>query len=98
MSKILVNSVEPTQSGGNVDLIGFRFLEKLLGDSTFRKDWTPLTHYNLKDVVIATSGIYRCITDHTSGASFVATNWEPLYLETLQTVVSDYTAMALALS
>lgn len=97
MSKVLVNSVEPTQSGGTVDLIGFRFLEKLLGDSTFRKDWLPLTAYNLKDVVISADGIYRCVTAHTSGVSFVATNWEPLYLETLQTVVSDYTAIAIAL-
>lgn len=97
MSTVLVDNIAPTTPSGHVDLKGFRFLELLLGSSTFRGDWLALTTYALKDIVISSDQIYRCTVAHTSGATFESSNWEKVYLETYATVASDYTAIAIAL-
>ena len=41
-----------------------------------RGAWGVATAYEVDDVVVNAGAVYRCVTAHTSGVSFVSINWE----------------------
>lgn len=76
MSTIKVNQIQPTTESGSLEILGFRFLEKLLGDIKYKSDWSVGATYLVKDVVIYNNLIYRCKTNHTSTSTFDLTKWD----------------------
>lgn len=76
MSRIQVDQIEPKGSSTQLEIIGFRFLEKLLGDIRYRKDWEPDAVYLERDVVIYNDAVYRCNENHISGVTFDPLLWD----------------------
>lgn len=75
MSQLKVREIAPPSTSEFVEIMNFRFLETLLGNVKYRKDWQTNEVYNLDDVIIQSSLIYRCVEPHTSGETFDVSKW-----------------------
>lgn len=78
MSTIKVNKIQPTAESGVLDIIGFRFLNLLLGNVVYSRHSERYTTYREMDVVIYGDLIYRCNTVHDSLNTFEESYWDLL--------------------
>ena len=76
MSIIKVNKIQPTSESGVLDIIGFRFLNTLLGNIVYKEDWVSGESYLANDVVLYTNSVYRCNVDHVATNTFDPTKWD----------------------
>lgn len=66
----------PEDSEGN-QIVTADFLKDSLATKIL-KPWTANTEYKLNTKVVYSNDLYKCITAHTSGAEFDATNWQKI--------------------